>query len=79
MNCAALRRERLSAISKAAGLERSDRKDEPQLERYFRDGGGGFRRHCIALPACEEHAVKALMYGLTRRKMGCAILKVIPP
>ena len=27
-------------------------------------------------PACEEHAVKALMYGLTRRKMSCGIVKL---
>jgi hypothetical protein len=27
-------------------------------------------------PACEEHAVKALMYGLTRRKMQVRLLKV---
>ncbi len=27
-------------------------------------------------PACEEHAVKALMYGLTRRKISCQLYKV---
>lgn len=27
-------------------------------------------------PACEEHAVKALMYGLTRRKIWCGMVKV---
>ena len=27
-------------------------------------------------PACEEHAVKALMYGLTRRKMSSSLVKI---
>jgi hypothetical protein len=27
-------------------------------------------------PACEEHAVKALMYGLTRRKNKCRVMRV---
>lgn len=27
-------------------------------------------------PACEEHAVKALMYGLTRRKIECRVMRV---
>ena len=27
-------------------------------------------------PNCEEHGVKALMYGLTRRKMRFRLLKV---
>jgi hypothetical protein len=27
-------------------------------------------------PACEEHAVKALMYGLTRRKMSGGTVRV---
>jgi hypothetical protein len=27
-------------------------------------------------PSCEEHAVKALMYGLTRRKIESRIMRV---
>ena len=27
-------------------------------------------------PNCEEHAVKALMYGLTRRKIACRAMRV---
>jgi hypothetical protein len=27
-------------------------------------------------PACEQHAVKALMYGLTRRKLWSGMVKV---
>jgi len=27
-------------------------------------------------PACEEHAVKVLMYGLTRHKLGCRVKRV---
>jgi hypothetical protein len=27
-------------------------------------------------PACEEHAVKALMYGLTRRRNECRVVRV---
>jgi hypothetical protein len=60
-------------------VESSQRGRDAQLQKFNQDVPRDDVRQAHPEdidPACKEHAVKALMYGLTRRKLWSGMVKV---